>query len=480
MSAHSFPGQMRRRIIIATVLLTAITMVWKSSAFSSDSSMVIKVPKLLGTVSLPQRFGSTSDLSYLAPHIKSSSFTYAHRSIRTRYVSGERSSLSQIPEPLLGAPYVLSNNNLTALRIDNPSVLTLEVPKTPQVDTSILSFGIATKLARLEQALAQLEYWLPASGAQLHVSIPGSSWPSFASESLTTEQLYQHAKINMTLHMDDKPFAKAYFGLIKTLYEARAPNTQWLVLIDDDTFLPSLPYLVHHLQSSYDVSQQALVAALSDNFNQVRAYGLMPFGGGGIFISMPLAEFLVQKEVWDKCLENPKTEGDQIVHDCLNGHSIIRPAHDAGLQQMDIHGDPSGYFESGRRLLTIHHWKSWYHVDIPLSINVSKACGFECLFQRWSFTDNIVLSNGYSVVEYPSGFGGLQLSEVELTWDGEWKDYIHHMGPLRARLDREKKRSARLVESSVLDGIGVRQIYVDKAENMNGEMDRVVELLWLF
>lgn len=471
----------RRRCLAGALLFAYAIFIWAPEFFSDPRAMVpIQIPELRKTESPVQNFENTPDFTYLAPHVKTSTFTYAHRSIRTRYVSGERLTLSRISEPLLSSPSVVSKDNLTALRIDTTPILTLEVPRSPQVDTSILSFGIATRLSRLTQSFSQMQHWLPYSGAQLHVSIPGSSWPSFSSQRLNTEQLYQHANINLTLHIDDKIFAKAYFSLIKILYETRTPTTEWLVLIDDDTFIPSLPYLVNHLGSKYDASQKVVVATLSDNFEQLRTLGLMPFGGGGIFISIPLAEHLVQNDVWDSCLDTPKKEGDQIVHDCLNGHTTIRPTFDAGLQQMDVRGDVSGYFESGRRLLTVHHWKSWYHVDIALSSNVSKACGFECLFQRWSFTDNIVLSNGYSVVEYPRGLDDVPLDEVELTWDGEWKNFIHHMSPLRGPLDKKKKKSARLVESTVLAGIGVRQLYLDPAEDLNGQMDRVIELLWLF
>lgn len=230
-----------------------------------------------------------------------------------------------------------------------------------------------------------------------------------------------------------------------------------------------------------------MVAALSDSRAQIAQLGMIPFGGGGIFISVPLAASLVVQEIWDACLEAPNDQGDQIVNECLNAHSKIRPTFDYGLQQMDIKGDASGYFESGRRMLTVHHWRTWYEVDVPLASNVSKACGFECVFQRWVFDDDFVLSNGFSVVEYMDGIeeGNIELDKVEKTWEGDIGNFAHHMGPLRGPDENEVKRSARLVEASIVEGIGVRQIYIERVksgengERVAGDVDRVIELLWL-
>lgn len=155
------------------------------------------------------------------------------------------------------------------------------------------------------------------------------------------------------------------------------------------------------------------------------------------------------------------------------------------LHQMDINGDPSGYFESGRRLLTIHHWKSWFSVNVPMVANVSKACGDECVLQRWQFDDDTVLSNGYSINEYPGGIEreGVELGKVEKTWDGELWRYVHKIGPLREPVKEGVKRSLLLVEANVVEGVGVRQVYVERAKLVEGHsvgIDRVVELLWLF
>lgn len=226
-----------------------------------------------------------------------------------------------------------------------------------------------------------------------------------------------------------------------------------------------------------------MIAAMSENIGQIHAFGLLPFGGGGIFVSVPLAARLTEDKTWEKCMSSGRSQGDQLVNESLNEFSTVRPTFDLELHQMDIHGDPSGYFESGRRLLTVHHWKSWFDVNVPMAANVTKACGDECIFQRWQFADDIVLNNGYSINEFPKGIeGNVNLEKVEKTWDGELFRFVHKIGPLREEVPKGDKKSLMLVDASVVEGFGVRQIYAERSKVENDVrigVDWVVEL-WLF
>jgi hypothetical protein len=143
---------------------------------------------------------------------------------------------------------------------------------------------------------------------------------------------------------------------------------------------------------------------------------------------------------------------------------------------------PAGYFESGRRMLSVHHWRSWFRVDIPAAARVARACGPEGIFQRWAFPRaNLVLANGFSIAEYPAGLARLDLAAVEKTWAGDEAKFLHKIGPLRKPIG-EGKISYRLAASEVVDGWFVRQVYVRKASartDMPPEMDGVLELLWL-
>lgn len=197
-------------------------------------------------------------------------------------------------------------------------------------------------------------------------------------------------------------------------------------------------------------------------------------------MSLPLAALLASPEVYDECIASSKDQGDQIFNDCINTYTDVKPNFDHGLNQMDINGSPDGYFESGRRMLTVHHWKSWFHVDVPTSGVVSRATGDESVFMRWKFDGGMVLSNGFSIVEYIGGLEEVDLWKVEKTWEGKDHRWLHHIGPLREKLGEDRKKSFWLVEAQVMDGVGVRQVYLHKATDGENGVDGVLELVWLF
>lgn len=143
------------------------------------------------------------------------------------------------------------------------------------------------------------------------------------------------------------------------------------------------------------------------------------------------------------------------------------------VAKVDLHGDVSGFYEAGRPLpLSIHHWKSWNHVDIVALAAVAKVCGDECLLSRYHFRDGWYLANGFSIFRYsdwdePDGHSE---DAMEETWDlgGDLED---RLGPLRPK-DPEKE-SYRLVRS-ITDMGRVRQFYVNRTNSSSG----VVEVEW--
>lgn len=91
-----------------------------------------------------------------------------------------------------------------------------------------------------------------------------------------------------------------------------------------------------------------------------------------------------------------------------------------------------------------------------------------------------MLSNGFSIVEYGNGIDEVDLQKVEKTWDGKEGRFVHHIGPLREGLGGDRKASYRLVGAEVVVGVGLRQVYLQKASTGENGNDRVLELLWLF
>ncbi|KAL8703753.1 MAG: hypothetical protein Q9225_008111, partial [Loekoesia sp. 1 TL-2023] len=153
------------------------------------------------------------------------------------------------------------------------------------------------------------------------------------------------------------------------------------------------------------------------------------------------------------------------------------------LHQMDIFGDLSGVYESGRLPLSLHHWKGGdYPVDL-MSL-VSDICG-DCFLQRWQFGKDTVLTNGFSIARYPEGeyANGLDFSKAEMTWDSHTVEKsvnpgtAHSMSPTRPRLELDKQKiQYRLKDSANIDGT-VRQTYIHKGKR-DDEMDTVLVLYW--
>jgi len=477
-----------RRINFA--VLTAVGLIWFYT-WATPGITHIRKSEIVFSLPWDLQPQTSKDLTYLKEKIKlSAQFQYASRTIRTENYQGARPDMTIVEESLFPDLQLLDKSNLSHVAVTQLPPLTVRVPLTPTVDASILSFGIATTVGRLNLSLNQLVHWLSNSGSPLHVISP----PVQEGFSLLTDVLSRTKELNVDIHIhtSDASFPIAYFSLLKQLYDTRTSNTKWLVLIDDDTFVPSLPSLVQHLNSKYDAEEETMVAAMSEDIYQIRDWGLIPYGGGGIFVSVPLAARLTAPEIWDVCVKGlGETQGDQIISHCLYSYVDVRPTFDPLLNQMDFRpkDDSSkqsaadGIFESGRKMLTVHHWRSWFDVDVAASGLVSKACGEEGIWQRWMFPkDNLLLSNGYSITEYATEVDKVNFGAVELTWKGEAHQFWASIGPLRRQLKEKEKKTLRMVHSEIIEGLGVRQLYHEKGvEHEGGErdMDRLLELMWL-
>lgn len=303
------------------------------------------------------------------------------------------------------------------------------------------------------------------------------------------------------LDSKDGPLER-YFSLVKILYANRDEKTRWLGFIDDDTFVTSMSALVSALDK-YDHTQLRYLGALSEEWWTVILYGLIGMGGAGIFLSVPLAEIVDANH--DECKKNSRmTFGDHKIYECIERYTKTPLTSLPGLYQIDIHGDRSGLFESGRQILTLHHWKEgywdengegpdgirhqrWFPMD-HMSL-VTDVCD-RCYLQRWQFGADTILSNGYSISLYPKGALStkknkqLRLDKMEYTWvtpmkveDSFNEGWDHYLGPLRPPLKlEEEKIPYRFLAGVKVDG-GVRQYY--RHLGKDGDMDTVVELFWI-
>lgn len=433
----------------------------------------------------------TKDVSWLTDLNIKLPINYLEREIIVRPKPGlKRESLTKIDESLFpqAKTSIKENDSQIALRNCRPPII-LDVPVYPTepVDASNMIFGIATTLERLEDSRHHIARWLAHTGAKLYVVAikPGEA------DAPTTEQMEEKQSVMRDQGMDvtiipplseDEIFTESYFSLVKVMYTHRANETAWFVVMDDDTFFPSMQALQTMLKK-YDPAEQYWIGAISESWWSVGRYGMMAFGGAGIFLSHALTAIL-DKE-YETCTKemHKAAGGDERIMRCINGHTETRLTNEPALHQMDISGDLSGVYESGRFPLSLHHWKGGdYPVDL-MSL-VSDICG-DCFLQRWQFGKDTVLTNGFSIAQYPEdeGANGVEFSKAEMTWDSRTiEDSVnpgtaHSMSPTRPPLELDKQKiQYRLLDSAVVDG-AVRQTYIHKGKEEGGT-DTVLVLYW--
>ena len=411
-----------------------------------------------------------------------------------------RTSLTQIDAPLLPDIRIVDPVKSPNWGLDQcSSPLTLEVPAFPKqpANASHVIFGISTYIKRMDDSIPHLQRSLAHTTARLIVLVAefGEGTPS-SKDMAALETRMRGFGINATVIGAPKGSSMPvrYFSLTKLMYEERDSETQWISLLDDDTFLPSMHSLVDTL-GGYDASKEWYLGALSEDWWSITVYGMMSFGGGGTFLSIPLAAQVNAN--YDICLaESTANQGDIKVFECLTAHTTTKLQPLLGLHQTDLGGDLSGFYESGRLPLSLHHWKTGWHFEqkpeqralntYPMAKMhlVSDVCG-DCFLQRWQFGSNTILSNGFSISTYQNQNVLAELvkckdiDKIEDTFlptrevNSFMKGYEHSIGPLRPKV--EGKIQYKFLDAKQEDG-GVRQYYIYRS--LDREPDIVYEIFW--
>ena len=425
---------------------------------------------------------------------------YARRDLVVRPREGlTRNSVTKLDEKLF--PDLVTIDLSTSSKVElkhcrEPLLLDVPIFLEQPVDASHIIFGVSTTLKRLDQSIPQLNRWLANTQARLlAIVVISEDFGDIEKTVFATAQEKSALQSKMRgLGMDvtlvdplekNDVFAEKYFSLVKLLYSKADEKTLWISTIDDDTFVPSMPALLATLEK-YDPYEQYYVGSLSENWSAVTRYGLMAFGGAGIFISRPLGKIL--HDNYSMCKHTSgSSAGDIRIMECIYQSTDVKLTNERDLHQIDVWGDLSGLFESGRSLLSLHHWKpaetgegGW---PVPMMHTVADVCK-ECFLQRWQFGTDAMLTNGYSISFYPKGLlKKIDLGMVEETWDptppvefSANHGTEHSLGLTRPKLllDEEKIQYI-LIASSAVDG-GVRQAYYHAGSH--GEMDSLLELFW--
>lgn len=469
-------------------------MVHFSSNRPDSKPLWIPIPKSKPGDPCPTTTGWLSSLNIAYP------IKYARRDIVIRPRGGlTRESLTKLDENLFPELQTIDLSTESRVELENcKDPLILDVPKYSEqpVDASHIIFGISTTLKRLDESIPQLSRWLRHTQARLFVIVVISEVfddvektvfaTSAEKEALQSKMRGLGIDITIVDPLEKRDvFSEKYFSLVKLLYDKANEKTRWISTIDDDTFIPSMSALVAML-NKYDPSEQYYVGALSENWSAVTRYGLMAFGGAGIFISRPLGKIL--HDNYSTCKHTSgSSAGDIRIMECIYQFTDTKITNERYLHQIDLWGDLSGLFESGRLLLSLHHWKPGESGEggwpVPMMHTIADVCK-ECFLQRWQFGTDTILANGFSISFYPNGdLQRTDLRMVEETWDSTIpvefsvnQGTEHSLGPTRPKVLLDKQKiQFKLIASAAVDG-GVRQAY--HHAGIDGNMDSLLELFW--
>lgn len=498
----------------------------KSLFTSTQSHSVDRLQSATGRPEKLEQHGETPcqpGLEYLKNLGVSATIRYSRRCIKPMFPDGlDRDVVANITSPLIVNTTTINLDDRDACSTDvgrlacDPLELPVSKPDPKnQGQYGHLIFGVATTYNRMRDSRHTFASWLSNSGAAFVciVSDDPEQLSGLDFSKLEAEYLDHGMKLKLVRpHDPAHAIEQSHLMIIEDmLAHAQAmgrPQQQqphWLGILDDDTFFPSLHALSAAL-ARHDHTTPQYLGQLTENAELLRIGVLGAFGGAGVFLSAALARDL--RPHLDACRGG--VGGDMQIMQCVHRHSRARLTRVEGLWQCDLVGDSAGFYESGRRMLSMHHWKSWNHLPAAEMGAVTGVCG-DCFLARFVFPggpdqhdgggeeggggrgggagdaggrgETAVLNNGYSINVYGAGVALPDLGRTEQTWDnwdrGEyaWADYEWSLGPLRERVRKDQKKSYHL--ATVVHGKDgeLTQVYLRRGGD-EGRHDEVVELVW--
>ena len=436
-------------------------------------------------------------------------FHYFTRTIVYQRSRGiERQSMTMIPQALLNREMITvdvtkqHDGDKIAGHCSEP--LHVKVPHSglpSTVDASNLAFGVSTSFERWKESCSEMvgdwQYWLTdghgvSNGAKLVLLLHEAS----DRELHEAWTLLQRSGIDAIVDRSQiRDMSARYINLVPYLYRLEdARQRRWVILCDDDTFFPSMHGLIQRL-NAFDTSEELYIGALSEDAEAIERHGSQAFGGAGVFLSPPMAKVITDSI--ESCASEEKMvkagwQGDQLLRNCIYEHSGTRLVLLSDLWQLDIRGDAAGFYESGRKPLSLHHYRGdgWHKARPAQFSRIAYSCGEDCILQRFQTTDNHIIS-GHSIAYYPLGIT-FDTSQVERTfeplWERDW-NFDFAFGPQRPSLKESgRKVSWEILQSEVRSDGSVRQIYLRRKDKLRwegpgsrsmGDFDSVIELIWV-
>jgi len=439
---------------------------------------------------VPYSSNGVDDLSYVKKLLKDNKvgpqIEYASRTIRYVPDARERKSITEIDQELF--PTAFKNITISKESIlPAGKIVDLHIKQSPrpdQVDVSDMLFAASTTYGRFTDPktspIEEWKRWLTdgagqSNGAGLILALFDTTDENIARAAKTLEDI----GINATVVPSNKELDMAgrYVDLVQMMYNhPTRQNRKYFVLIDDDTFFPVISNFRKTL-SRYNPDKPYYIGTFTERADWlIRNRAPFAYGGGGIVLTAPSAKQIVEAPCLEKNKETGKyvldsDQGDRLLYNCLQAHSSLTLTYLPSLHQHDQFGDPAGIYESGDLFHSLHHFKSWHRANPAMTHVVADACGEECVFQRFQFKDDFIISNGFSVAHYPKGidFDPLQMEET-FNWGqhdaaeaGAEVVFSYYFGSLRKSLLKTGRKQSWEILGARKEGDGrVKQVYLKR------------------
>ncbi|KAK2607107.1 hypothetical protein N8I77_005812 [Diaporthe amygdali] len=468
---------------------------------------------------VPSNSSALMNCNYDTKHLKElqdkyelgEQFEYFKRYVKVSRQDIDRKTMTKLDQRFLPNTAKTVDLGKKNLNEQCPEPLVVPVTKSPAPDSANLTdfiFGVSTTYKRFTEPetspINDWSYWLTdnhgnSNGGKMVLLLLDASddelydaWDRLHKVGIDADVFHSDSSMEMAVR---------YLTLVPTLYNHRErPNKKWLVLCDDDTFFPSPNALTQRL-SKIDSSRPLYVGTFSEDVNQVQRHGSQAFGGAGVFISMPVGQMI--NELYETCKTPQKlqeadsgwgAQGDILLRKCIYENSDVRLTLENDLWQLDLYEDPSGFYESGIKPLSLHHYRGGgWHYAYPFEYTkIAHLCGEDCTMQRFMTEDDFVISTGYSIAQYPEG-ANYNWDQMERTFTPAPEDHgwnlDHAFGPQRTSLLRTGEKIAWDLKTAHVNEDGtITQIYVRKAKDPRwvdaegwpmSQVDGVIELVWL-
>lgn len=459
-------------------------------------------------------------------HDLTNEVTWSARVVQAKFGAGrmksKRPSMTEVATRLLERDFVNTRVADADLRLGLEDGEKLKLPvagaKGAAVDASTLLFGVSTTYERLAYADHELirdwQSWLTdgngkSNGASLLLTLHKTTTKDELEE---VEETLRSFGIDATVQLskggDDS--TSRYIDLLQELksHSATLKGKTFIGLVDDDVFFPSIGKLIQKL-SKFHPDKQYYIGAPSERSDwAVDTNKTITYGGGAVFLTLPMVEQLVKSPCITSDTASPLTtdlktrvssprtqefhtgvQWDIQLYECITKHtstdlhvlpSFFNPEKGELYSAADGTGPIDEGYASGTQPLTLHQYRNVHRFEAGKGHLVTRICGEDCFLQRFLFKDDWVLVNGYTLSHYPDGVDTVSLKHKKTSAQAEGDDGQKVVLGKRLVVDSDqsdedpkaiawagRKRTWRLLDARVDESGEIWQAYVKRKDGGN-------------